>query len=318
MGKGKGRGGHAHDRAMAKVAEANLPVSSTESAPKMEQNAPVKQDQKDRKRDIIGVLLSLGPLMISLFISKALWAEACLVPLGYFLSDLTLTYFPWGDKPALNPKRLLPNIGLAVAISVVGWTSYLHDQYRQQQAAATEGDLISPPPSSTLGKPSIPKVEIGTSGVELVALGGKPSGTMIGFNFESALWLTEDKSGIRVSISVRDRGGNLVGEIVNNHWRVYPPFCSDKNYNKQSIEMKDSAGHVVLQLKLVQDAVQIQAEWRDQFGGGRRFVQAPGGAISYYWHNQEEEEKVAPNLIQPMFLYPSSQHWGELAPTKPQ
>lgn len=115
---------------------------------------------------------------------------------------------------------------------------------------------------------------------------------------------------------VRDRNGNLLAEITRNHWRVYPQYCADKNYSKEALEIKDSAGHVVLQVKIHSDRIELQGEWWNTQGNGIRLVAPQPGAppsdgaeIAYLGRQQQHLE----SLIHPMFEYPGKDHWQELA-----
>jgi hypothetical protein len=102
---------------------------------------------------------------------------------------------------------------------------------------------------------------------------------------------------IKFSTTVRDSRQNLIVEITDNRWRVSPEKanCWDKNYTKDSLEVKDGRGRVVLQVRLFPDRVQFQVEW-PQVGGG------------VVWDNKSSKETG----IVPRFKYPSEDYWGEL------
>ncbi len=72
---------------------------------------------------------------------------------------------------------------------------------------------------------------------------------------------------------VRDRQEHLVA-IEKNHWSV-TPACLDKNYTENSLEVFDARGLVVFQMRLLADYVELQGEWRDEFGNGVRFAEEP-------------------------------------------
>jgi hypothetical protein len=115
-----------------------------------------------------------------------------------------------------------------------------------------------------------------------------------------------------IDTEVRDRNGNLLVAVKNNHWQVYPQFCSDKNHTKDSLEVKDNSGHVVLQIRILADLIQLQGEWWSTESAGVRLMKAPDKANG-------EIFRLAPNmqhtdsLISPMFEYPSAEHLGQLA-----
>jgi hypothetical protein len=111
--------------------------------------------------------------------------------------------------------------------------------------------------------------------------------------------------------TVRDRNGNLVVEVTRNHWHVYPFYSADKNYNRNALEVQDSAGHVVLQVQVLSDAIKLQGEWWDTQHNGIRFL-APDvrsrdkGAVIEHLGPLDQKPNA---LIRPMFMYPSKDYW---------
>jgi hypothetical protein len=115
-----------------------------------------------------------------------------------------------------------------------------------------------------------------------------------------------------LSTTIRDAEGHTVASIDKNHWKVFAPFCADKNYTNDgmTLEILDSSLHVVFQLKFASDAVQIQGEWWDNQGNGKRILKdarGPGSVVEFLGPRQKKNE----DLIKPMFVYPSSEHWQE-------
>jgi len=116
---------------------------------------------------------------------------------------------------------------------------------------------------------------------------------------------------------IRDRNGNLVAEITRNHWRIYPLYSSDKNYTDDALEVKDSAGHVVLQVKILPKTktIQLQGEWWNTQGSGIRLLRPavvqPGTGSETVYMNRQNQHLEA--LIKSMFQYPSKEHWREFA-----
>jgi hypothetical protein len=144
--------------------------------------------------------------------------------------------------------------------------------------------------------------------------------------YDAGLRITVDRDGIlSVSTPIRDHNGRLVATIDNNEWRVYSG-ATDKNYTDNSLEVLDLRGHVVLQVTLLDDRVQIQGEWRDEFGKGCRLRQSsPEDPLHKgmemgleIWDNKQGEEYFE-KTIPPRFKYPSNEHWRELVDqVKPQ
>jgi len=102
----------------------------------------------------------------------------------------------------------------------------------------------------------------------------------------------------------RDRSGNLVANVKDNHWDVSDSkqSCWDKNYTNDALEVKDGRGRVVLQVRLLADGVRLQAEWHDE--NGKLLLQFTDNRYTDY------------DGIAPLFKYPSSDHWGEMTETK--
>ncbi len=110
-------------------------------------------------------------------------------------------------------------------------------------------------------------------------------------------------SNLFLTTTARDDQKNTIVEITANHWRVsnLSNVSWDHNYTKDSLEVMDGRGRVVLQVRIFPDRVQLQEEW--QWNSG-----TPNGGI---FQNGKYSEK---NGIKPMFKYPSKQYWGEFEP----
>jgi hypothetical protein len=196
-------------------------------------------------------------------------------------------------------------VGIAVEIAV------LYPFWCQEQAAALEGDLLGAGPD-LLPNGATPFLQVGDSKSMMIMLPQKEVQPYFKPYPDAELLFESGSKGPLVSTTVRDRFGNLVVEIKQNHWRIYPPYCSDKNYTKYALEVKDSSGHVLLQLKLVggPPRVQVQGEWWSNEGKGLRVVKAKDGlrglVIPLVPENQHNDD-----LIQEIFRYPSKDHWRE-------
>ena len=159
-----------------------------------------------------------------------------------------------------------------------------------------------------------PKVEIGDSGSILV-FAGAPGQPLFKFFEDSHLTIELEDGELRVSTVIRDRAGRIVAELVRNEWKVNPAASYDRNYSKNAIEVRDSSGDVVLQLRFLGDRVQFQGKFYDSTGQGISVGKLTGadgtvgGAI-------ELTGPTHPNMrlkIQPIFKYPSDRHLGEFA-----
>ncbi len=120
--------------------------------------------------------------------------------------------------------------------------------------------------------------------------------------------------GIEITTPIRDSSGTEIAEIKRNHWTVFEGV-QDKNYTDDTLEIKDKSGHVILQMRILPDRIQLQGVWRDKFNRGVELVPCrdPKGNIDgciIFWDNPEQERRTI-KLIDPIFRYPSKDYWGE-------
>jgi hypothetical protein len=130
-----------------------------------------------------------------------------------------------------------------------------------------------------------------------------------------------------ITTIIRDRDAKVLVKIEKNHWEVSgPPLTMDKNYTKDTLEVKDARDRVVFRARLLPDHVQVEGEWRDDTGYGVRMaapepgmpVRQGGMGISFLRPRSVDPQGIgdAVGRIFPIFLYPSSEHWGEFASPK--
>jgi len=81
---------------------------------------------------------------------------------------------------------------------------------------------------------------------------------------------------LMVSTMVRDSSGSVLAELRRNEWKVAPPPKTwDRNYTDNALEVVNAEGYVVLQIKLLENIVQLQGSWWVDLGppnGKRRLV----------------------------------------------
>ena len=175
--------------------------------------------------------------------------------------------------------------------------------------------LFSPKDS---GSGLIPKLQIGQSGVFIVGPSGPFGKLLIPALTESQFKVESIGGKVKVSTWIADDTGNLLAEISRNEWQVAPaPQTWDRNYSDDALEVRDSSGRIVLQVRALPDRIQIQGMWWVNLGppnGVRRMT---------IWQGTDPEKGVqivftpasSPDPlpeIAPMFVYPSELHLGEL------
>jgi hypothetical protein len=154
-------------------------------------------------------------------------------------------------------------------------------------------------------------LEIGDGGA-IFLFGDTKAETALSFLRALNLKLEVIDGKIAVSAELKDQHGDLVAELVRNEWQVASkPQAWDRNYNSNTLEVKNSTGRIALQVRLLPDRVQLQGEWWSN-GQGFRMVRSPsipGGFIVVFGPNQPPEK---PPFVVPLFKYPSDTHFGEL------
>lgn len=151
-------------------------------------------------------------------------------------------------------------------------------------------------------------IEIGNSGA-IINVG------MIKFAEESSLVVEVEGSDIKVSTDIKDENGRIIAKLIKNNWSLgLTPRAFDRNYTRDALEVLDDRGKVVLQIRLLPDRIQLQGEWRGANGFGARLVSVPGkgGAIITYVGKPNPDDPE----IGPIFMYPSTQYFGQLRGAK--
>src|SRR5208282_2156354 len=160
----------------------------------------------------------------------------------------------------------------------------------------------------------ITKIQIGNSKVFIV----NPDDPQAAQLF-SVLRTTEfrvENIGVEVKVSAQmfDREGHLITELVRNEWKVAPPPRTwDRNYTDHDLEVRDTRGLVILQVRALKDRVQLQGLWWIDLGppnGIRQLTvrENPEGSAEF---NISPADTVPPPIV-PIFEYPSERHLGEL------
>jgi hypothetical protein len=250
------------------------------------------------------------------------WATA----LVWFTLWILLAYLVL-RSPWTIARRWVTKLSLCVVVAFIVASvgeRGVHDEYREVYPIPTPNNVgtLVVPKNARLNR----SIEFGDSGVILSLMNGRGESSIarhLDAVFRGmSLRIESEGSALKVSAQIRGESSrDLIAGIEDNEWKV-KPFNWDRNYTEDALEVKDSRGRVVLQIRLLPDRVRIQAEsWNDD-GTGVRICEARDtiskhavvGAIVFLRRGHDYN-----NLpIQPIFRYPSDLNFGQLLPERKQ
>lgn len=111
---------------------------------------------------------------------------------------------------------------------------------------------------------------------------------------------------------IRDKKGSVIASIERNEWKVaLPPKTFDRNYSKDMLEIIDDKGEVVLQVRALKDAIQLNGIFYGENGFGMAIYPHPQklGWMRMVMLGPDSDHQA--NLV-PIFRYPSELHLGEI------
>jgi hypothetical protein len=156
-----------------------------------------------------------------------------------------------------------------------------------------------------------PELEFGDSGAVFSVR--EPGTPAFEFFKNSHLTVMEDDGRIKVSTTVYDCKGRLVAELVDNEWQINKKTSFDRNFTDEALEVEDSNGDIILQVRLVEGCVQLQGKLYGPNGEGVaicRGVSANGNPNGIIETTGKKHNRLMSQIV-PMFRYPSESHLGE-------
>jgi hypothetical protein len=218
--------------------------------------------------------------------------------------------------PALSnlPTPVKVLIVLAITAAASAWAYYpIVDMWREEMASSLTGRFD--PESGDRSDPV--KLQIGPNAKALFTWTGaknSPQFAALGSHLE---FDRNDNGQLGVNTVIKDREGRMLVEIVDNEWRV-SSAAWEKNYTRDSLEVKDGDGRIVFQLRIFADRVEIQAEWWDKDGKGIRMVQVKDKPDSPDSDKRGFEIFIMNPTFHPdepaiesIFRYPSKKYFGQ-------
>ncbi len=155
------------------------------------------------------------------------------------------------------------------------------------------------------------------------------------------VWVENEK--LLVSAKIFDANGNIVAEIVENEWKVsgQEDRSWDRNYTDNALEIKDNVGDIIFQILIEEKHIQLAVKIYNKDGEGFELASSVLTEEDIIAHEEGESLWIesadpgedweweagtisggfrrtpsgAPMLvhIEPIFLYPSDLHLGELS-----
>lgn len=276
-----------------------------------------KETRKLWKAGAIAVVLTLIGLVaayhyLKIEIAAVVFGLAILI-LGFLFPEIPIVehYLP----------RFLHRLGLGLSMSVLIMAACypIYDSERGKQHSALTIGFLIPMSAGTATKLII---EVGDAGYT-IDMSKASEAAEIRFLQDEHLRLEVENGVPLVSTIIRDRDDKVLVKVEKNHWEVSgPPLTMDKNYTQDTLEVKDARDRVVFYVRILPDRAQIEGEWRDDTGFGVRMsapepgmVRQGGMGLSFLRPRSVDPQGIgdAVGRIQPKFLYPSAEHWGELA-----
>lgn len=245
--------------------------------------------------------------------------------MGYFLIviGLGIALFGW-FKPENMPVwfKIVAVVLLTTCAAVQAFIEYnrIHDERKK----ARSGTLY--PGSSRKKIPEMMKLEIGWTPHE--------SGSFFAFYGElSNIFASQDPTKqniaqalndmkfaydfddqqLKVSLNLRNKEGNIVASINRNEWMVAQnPRAFDRNYSKDMLEVIDEKGDVVLQVRVLDDVIQLNGVFYDRNGRGVAISPPPPDKPNYVEMKMFPSNVEYRSRLKKLFKYPSELHLGQL------
>lgn len=121
------------------------------------------------------------------------------------------------------------------------------------------------------------------------------------------------KDSLYVTLSVRDRNGNIIASVNKNEWNVNNNRILDKNFDDKSFEVLNERGEVVLKIKNEMGRMELEMMTYlicPELNRGIMTIvknkDNTGTTLEFIPYNSTNYE-----LIEPYFRYPSLLHKGE-------
>jgi hypothetical protein len=202
---------------------------------------------------------------------------------------------------------------LVVAFFVVLFYGMATMQWRAEQAAMSTGTLRATASLDFKGvNPGAYCMLIGfaTNAGAICVDPNKATGFLSALGDDVSMKTVEGEA--TLDATMRNSGGYVIVEVINNHWRVAQAstLVWDKNYRDDMLEVLDGKRQVVLSLKLFTDGIRIELDSHNEYRQDIRLYEDADGSGRVEVYNPGV--LIPRNNIEAQFKYPSSKYWREL------
>ena len=205
-------------------------------------------------------------------------------------------------------KKLIA-FGLVLIVLSFG-LSYWNSQIQEKEKSARSNTGII---SSNLKNITYPCCCVGT-----VCSASGPGGIARTLRLgDDQIYVWIENGQLKVTAKVRDESGKIMGEIINGSFESFPPYSLKSNHDDNGWEVIDPYGRVALQVNLLGPCAQIAGIFYLASGNSVVIAQSNGTLSGIPLPNDQIKKEISqeltanPNLIPPIFVYPSNEHPGE-------
>lgn len=254
---------------------------------------------------ILAVVGIVSAVYLKVFWAALAWLAGLIAICGYVANLEYMVGTKRTTKRTIQGLILVAGMGLEFIV--------LYPLWREEKAMATTGELEV---DNSEDFDSLPIISFGPEGDGVSWSWSGPKDEPLMNIWGDRVIIRKVDGKIMLTTHVRDQDGKIVVDIDDNKWRVSPQsgISWDKNYSENALEVMDGRGQIVFQVVLVPNVVRIQGEWWTEDKRGARILRP-------YPFDREKVGPVFVTLspqshpqephIEPIFRYPSREHWGE-------
>lgn len=277
----------------------------------------------------VAVGIGIATLYIIAGMNMPWWATSIVWCVLWIMLLYLIFLSPWTFNFALPIKIVFSLLAAILTVSLS--QNAIREQFREAYPTPAPTPTPTPLPTpANIGVLAVPSeashhlnrsIEFGDSGAVFWLMnnedeeGKTQMAHFLDMIFKGmALRIKSSGSALKVSADIRDDGGHIIAQITDNEWKSKPENW-DRNYTDDALEVKNAFGHVVLQIKVLPDRIQLQAEgWDEEGNNGIRVTKArdQAGTINGALVILDHGHRCPELSIKQIFEYPSEVHFHQL------